>query len=66
MTPPVDTECPGFDVNCCAWAKSNPNLILTGSDDRLVKIWDQRSFCCGKPIGGFIGHCEGLTGVDIQ
>jgi WD40 repeat protein len=30
------------DVNVCDWNRSNPNLIVTGSDDCLVKVWDLR------------------------
>ncbi len=30
------------DVNVCDWSASSPNLIVTGSDDCLVKVWDLR------------------------
>jgi WD40 repeat protein len=28
------------DVNVCDWNRSTPNLIVTGSDDCSVKVWD--------------------------
>jgi ribosome assembly protein RRB1 len=30
------------DVNVCDWNRSTPNLIVTGSDDCSVKVWDLR------------------------
>lgn len=30
------------DVNVCDWSRSTPNLIVTGSDDCSVKVWDLR------------------------
>jgi WD40 repeat protein len=30
------------DVNVCDWNRCTPNLIVTGSDDCSVKVWDLR------------------------
>jgi WD40 repeat protein len=30
------------DVNVCDWNKRATNLIVTGSDDCTVKVWDLR------------------------
>lgn len=30
------------DVNVCDWSRTTPNLIVTGSDDCSVKVWDLR------------------------
>jgi ribosome assembly protein RRB1 len=30
------------DVNVCDWSAASPNLIVTGSDDCSVKVWDLR------------------------
>ena len=41
------------------------NVMATGADDGLIKLWDSRNFSSSsKPIGGFIGHYEGITSVD--
>ena len=37
---------------------------MTGADDGLIKAWDRRTISDGKPVGGFIGHKEGVTYVD--
>lgn len=30
------------DVNVCDWSRNSPHLIVTGSDDCSVKVWDLR------------------------
>lgn len=30
------------DVNVCDWSRAAPNLIVSGSDDCSVKVWDLR------------------------
>lgn len=30
------------DANVCDWNAKSPNLIVTGSDDCTVKVWDLR------------------------
>ena len=32
----------GDDVNAVAYADDNPNVILSGSDDAFIRIWDRR------------------------
>jgi WD40 repeat protein len=32
----------GDDVNAVAYADDNPNVILSGSDDAIIRIWDKR------------------------
>ena len=36
------------------------NVMVTGSDDHLIKVWDRRTQSC---IGGWIAHTDGLTSV---
>ena len=46
----------GFDVNAIS-ATSDINLLATGADDGLIKLWDRRIMSSNaKPVGGFIGH----------
>ena len=43
------------------------NVIATGGDDGLIKLWDRRMLTSqSKPIGGFIGHFEGITSLDTS
>jgi WD40 repeat protein len=30
------------DVNVCDWSTNSTNLIVTGSDDCTIKVWDLR------------------------
>lgn len=54
----------GFDINSIT-PTFDPHVIATGSDDGLIKLWDSRNFSSTcKPIGGFIGHYEGITSID--
>lgn len=50
------------DINtACYLETSNNNLIVSGSDDRLCKVWDRRTIEKGIPAGIMIGHLEGIT-----
>lgn len=50
------------EINSVCFAnRSNSNLIFTGSDDSLVKVWDRRSL--NREAGSFVGHSEGVTHV---
>lgn len=50
------------EINSVCFAnRSHSNLIFTGSDDSLVKVWDRRSL--NKAAGTFVGHSEGVTHV---
>ncbi|KAN0060237.1 hypothetical protein ACQY0O_007566 [Thecaphora frezii] len=52
------------DVNGVAFADSaSSNVLISGSDDTYVKVWDRRSLSGGKPAGVFTGHTEGITYV---
>ncbi|KAK3289064.1 hypothetical protein CYMTET_3488 [Cymbomonas tetramitiformis] len=55
------------DINSVTFADDSPNLILTGSDDHLIKLWDRRCLGTqGAPVGVFPGHTEGLTHVSSK
>lgn len=52
------------DVNGVAFADSaSSNVLISGSDDSYVKVWDRRSLSGGKPAGVLPGHTEGITYV---
>lgn len=55
------------DVNAVCFAdKQSPHILYSGSDDATIKVWDRRSIGNGKPVGAFVGHCEGLTCIDSK
>lgn len=50
------------EINSVCFAnREHSQLIFTGSDDSLVKVWDRRALV--KEAGCFIGHSEGVTHV---
>lgn len=52
------------DVNGVAFADSaSGHVLISGSDDTFVKVWDRRSLSSGKPAGVLPGHTEGITFV---
>eukprot|EP00873_Tetraselmis_striata_P036859 jgi/Tetstr1/457123/TSEL_043773.t1 len=40
------------DVNAVAFLDESSNLILTGSDDELCKLWDKRCIASSRPAAG--------------
>ncbi|XP_074368338.1 LEC14B protein-like [Apium graveolens] len=55
------------DVNTVSFADESGNLIYSGSDDNLCKVWDRRCFKPkGKPAGILMGHLEGVTYLDSR
>lgn len=52
------------EINSVCFAnRQQSNLIFTGSDDSLVKIWDRRALGNNREAGAFVGHSEGITNV---
>ena len=52
-----------FDIN--AICPMQNNVIATGGDDGLIKLWDKRFVGnSAKAVAGFIGHHEGILSLD--
>lgn len=57
------------DINAVAFADRHyrSHLIVTGSDDSLIKVWDRRILGKGRaglrPAGVLPGHSEGITHI---
>ena len=56
------------DVNAVAYADASCNLLLSGGDDGLVKVWDRRQLVERRPkaVGVFAGHFDGITFIDAH
>lgn len=55
------------DTNALCFAdKTDPNILVSGSDDTFAKIWDRRSLQNAQPAGVLVGHTEGLTFVSAK
>ncbi|XP_031406124.1 LEC14B homolog [Punica granatum] len=55
------------DVNTVCFADESGNLIYSGSDDKLCKVWDRRCLVSrGQAAGVLTGHLEGITYIDSR
>ncbi|KAJ4769019.1 Transducin family protein / WD-40 repeat family protein [Rhynchospora pubera] len=54
------------DVNVVTFADETGNIIFSGSDDSLCKVWDRRCFTREKPAGVLAGHLDGITFIDSR
>uniref|UniRef100_A0A7S0N7W5 DDB1- and CUL4-associated factor 11 n=1 Tax=Pyramimonas obovata TaxID=1411642 RepID=A0A7S0N7W5_9CHLO len=56
------------DVNAVRYADASSNILFTGSDDRMCKVWDRRILgsTSGAPVGVLLGHTEGITHIDSK
>ena len=56
------------DVNVCDWNKVATHLIVTGSDDSSVKVWDLRLISEGaeEEVLNFSWHTEPITSIKFQ
>ncbi|KAM9331611.1 DDB1- and CUL4-associated factor 11 isoform 2-T2 [Pholidichthys leucotaenia] len=51
------------DVNAVAFADVSSQLLFSGSDDALCKVWDRRTLREDRPqpVGQLAGHRDGIT-----
>lgn len=51
------------DVNAVAFADVSSQLLFSGSDDALCKVWDRRTLRehSPQPVGVLAGHRDGIT-----
>jgi len=56
------------DINTVCYAEPNSNdIIYSGSDDSLCKIWDRRMLqSSNMPAGILRGHLDGITYIDSK
>lgn len=56
------------DVNAVAFADSTSQILFSGGDDGLCKIWDRRTLREEHPIpvGTLAGHHDGITYIDSK
>lgn len=55
------------DTNAVCFAdQSDPNILVSGSDDSYLKVWDRRTLRKAKPAGALLGHTEGITFVSSK
>uniref|UniRef100_A0A8D8UZK1 DDB1- and CUL4-associated factor 11 n=1 Tax=Cacopsylla melanoneura TaxID=428564 RepID=A0A8D8UZK1_9HEMI len=56
----------GDDVNTVCFADESSNILYSGGDDGLCKVWDRRTLneSSAKPVGVLAGHRDGITFID--
>ena len=56
------------DVSSVKFADESGNVIFSGGDDGVVKVWDRRSLreSNPQPVGIFAGHKDGITFIDSK
>eukprot|EP00045_Choanoeca_perplexa_P010361 m.104511 g.104511 ORF g.104511 m.104511 type:complete len:501 (-) comp15250_c0_seq1:2836-4338(-) len=56
------------DINAVCFADSSTNILISGSDDCLAKVWDRRIVNENnpQPVGTMKGHRHGITFLDAK
>ncbi|KAK9459942.1 WD40-repeat-containing domain protein [Lipomyces oligophaga] len=54
------------DVNAVCFGDDSGNLLYSGSDDQVIKVWDRRSMSSKQEAGVLLGHVEGITYIDSK
>ncbi|XP_039810063.1 LEC14B protein-like isoform X2 [Panicum virgatum] len=54
------------DVNVVTFADETSDVLYSGSDDSLCKVWDRRCHKKQKPVGVLTGHLDGITFIDSR
>ncbi|XP_025835140.1 DDB1- and CUL4-associated factor 11 isoform X2 [Agrilus planipennis] len=57
-----------YDVNSVAFADDTSQIIYSGGDDGLIKVWDRRTLNEENPtpVGTLAGHMDGITFIDSK
>ena len=57
-------NCHSDEINSVCFAnRQHSNILFSGSDDGMVKVWDRRALNSNRPAGIFVGHSEGITNI---
>ncbi|XP_041376385.1 DDB1- and CUL4-associated factor 11-like [Gigantopelta aegis] len=61
-------ECHDDDVNAVSFADDSSQILFSGGDDGLVKVWDRRTLQESNPVpvGVMAGHHDGVTFIDSK
>ncbi|XP_039603428.1 DDB1- and CUL4-associated factor 11 isoform X1 [Polypterus senegalus] len=56
------------DVNAVAFADVSSQILFSGGDDALCKVWDRRTLREDnpQPVGHLAGHRDGITFIDSK
>ena len=54
------------DANAVTYTDQSCQVICSGGDDGVCKVWDRRILERGVPVGVFGGHKDGITYVDTK
>ncbi|CAL1531011.1 unnamed protein product [Lymnaea stagnalis] len=56
------------DVNTVRFADNSSQILYSGGDDGLCKVWDRRTLREERPVpvGILAGHCDGITYIDSK
>lgn len=56
------------DVNTVAFADETSQIVYSGGDDGIVKVWDRRTLSEADPIavGYLAGHMDGITFIESR
>ncbi|CAM9803929.1 DDB1- and CUL4-associated factor 11 isoform X1 [Lampetra fluviatilis] len=56
------------DVNTVAFADASSQILFSGGDDALCKVWDRRTLRedSPQPVGVLAGHRDGVTFIDTK
>lgn len=56
------------DVNAVGFVDESSDIFYSGTDDGVIKIWDQRCLNEERPeaVGLLLGHMDGITYIDSR
>ncbi|CAH1269756.1 DCAF11 [Branchiostoma lanceolatum] len=56
------------DVNAVAYADDSSQILYSGGDDGLCRVWDRRMLSENNPnaVGTLAGHSDGITFIDSK